>query len=117
MKLLADENVPMESVRVLQKAGFDVKAVGVEFPSITDEEVLQNALEEDRTLVTLDKDYGELVFKHGFKPKGGVIFLRLRNLTPSGPGEHLKWLFERQEYSFEGLFTVVDETSIRQRRY
>ncbi len=31
------------------------------------------AIKEGRTIITYDSDYGELIFKHGYKPYAGVI--------------------------------------------
>lgn len=57
---------------LLRNAGYDVIFVGDWKPSATDEEVLKKAEEEDRILITDDKDFGELVFRLG-KPSKGVI--------------------------------------------
>ncbi len=31
------------------------------------------AINEERTILTFDRDYGELTFKHNYKPEKGVI--------------------------------------------
>ncbi|HQU58895.1 MAG: DUF5615 family PIN-like protein [Phaeodactylibacter sp.] len=75
MKFLANENFPLKSFRILQDKGYDIKHIGLELPSVTDEEVMAFAIEEGRAIITFDSDYGELVYKHGYKPPG-VIYLR-----------------------------------------
>lgn len=35
MKLLANENIPLESVHLLRKLGYDIKAIGKDDPGIT----------------------------------------------------------------------------------
>ena len=117
MKILANENIPLLSVKVLEKAGYDIKYIGTECPSITDEEIMQIAISEDRTIITFDRDYGELIYKYGYKPQGGVIYLRIRDFEPSELGEYLVRLFETKKYIFKRLFTVIDRISIRQRKY
>ena len=87
MKLLANENFPLASTKILQKQGFDIKAIGTDNPSILDPEVIKIAEDEERTIITFDKDYGELIYKHGYKPKAGVIFLRILDTDPEGPGK------------------------------
>ena len=75
MKILANENFPIASVKILELHGFDIKFIGFECPSVTDEEVMKLASSEQRTVLTFDRDYGELIFKYGFRPKvGGDIF-------------------------------------------
>lgn len=76
MKLLADENFPFQSVQVLKARGYDIKVVGLEYGGITDQEVMQIAMREGRTIVTFDRDYGELIFRRGYRPPAGVIYLR-----------------------------------------
>jgi predicted nuclease of predicted toxin-antitoxin system len=55
MRLLANENFPPKSVAILIAAGFDVKVVGVEFAGITDREVMEIAVREERTILTFDR--------------------------------------------------------------
>lgn len=64
MKFLANENVPIASVNYLKSIGFDVTSIGVDDPGIADEHVMKLAVEQDRTIITYDSDYGELIFKH-----------------------------------------------------
>jgi predicted nuclease of predicted toxin-antitoxin system len=40
---------------------------------ISDEEVIELSIRQNRIIITFDSDYGELVFKHGYKPKGVFI--------------------------------------------
>lgn len=81
MKYLADENVPFSSITYLKAKGYDIKAIGVDDPSITDEQVMAIAIDEDRTIITYDSDYGELIFKHGYKPQSGVILSEFSQLN------------------------------------
>ncbi len=76
MKLLANENFPLTSVRILKNAGYDIKAIGIEFAGILDSEVIEIATIEERTILTFDRDYGELIFRKGYKPEAGIIYLR-----------------------------------------
>ena len=48
----------------------------------SDDEVLRKAEEEDRILITDDKDFGELVFRLG-KPSKGVLLLRMSTTDPA----------------------------------
>jgi predicted nuclease of predicted toxin-antitoxin system len=117
MRLLANENFPLKSVHILRAAGFDVKVVGVEFAGITDREVMEIAIREERTIVTFDRHYGELVFRHGYRPASGVIYLRWRRFGPEDPGRYLGDLLASPRIDFSHALTVIDEDTIRQRRY
>ena len=116
-KLLANENIPLRTVKYLQKKGFDIKSIGLECASITDQEVMQIAIDKERLIITFDRDYGELIFRLGYKPKAGVIYLRLPEIEGIALGEYLKQLFDDDTNDFTNKFTVIDEKSIRQRIY
>jgi predicted nuclease of predicted toxin-antitoxin system len=62
LKFVADEGVEKEIVLALRHS-YDVIYIAEVSPSIPDEAILQKASEENRILITLDKDFGELVFR------------------------------------------------------
>lgn len=102
MKFLTDENLGRRVPQHLQKAGFDVVPSKI---GITDLEVLERANDEKRILITLDKDFGELVFKKKLIHKG-VILLRLRDESIENKQKVLlKELSSKKK--FENKFTVV----------
>ena len=117
MKLLANENFPLTSVKILKDSGFDIMYIGTDFSGILDSEVMDIAIEQKRTILTFDRDYGELIFKKGFKPEMGVIYLRSNDFQPETPGEYLRDLFSAGEIDFTGKLTVISENTIRQRKY
>ncbi len=117
MRLLANENFPLGSAHVLRAGGFDIKVVGVEFAGITDREVMEIAIREERTIVTFDRHYGELIFRHGYRPASGVIYLRWKHFGPEDPGRYLTELLTSTGIDFSHALTVIDEDTIRQRRY
>ncbi|MBY0424812.1 MAG: DUF5615 family PIN-like protein [Cytophagales bacterium] len=117
MKLLANENFPLASVVYLRLQGFDILSIGTDNPSIQDSVVMDIAIREERTILTFDRDYGELIFKHNFKPDKGVIYLRLDEYQASEPGKIVEELILRDEFNFERALTVVDRNGIRQRLY
>lgn len=73
IKLLANENFSVTSVKFLENAGFDIRYVGFEHPGISDKDVIDLATSEDMLIITFDRDYGELIFKYELKPPAGVI--------------------------------------------
>ena len=117
MKFLANENIPISSVTHLKSLGYDIKSIGIADPSITDEQVMNIAIDENRTILTYDSDYGELIFKHGYKPKAGVIFFRVQPNDPLETARRLEELTSNQTLDLERALTVVDANSRRQRKY
>jgi predicted nuclease of predicted toxin-antitoxin system len=117
MKFLANENFMAAGVRLLRSAGLDVTFVAEDAPSIKDREVMDIAIATNRTILTHDRDYGELVFKYGYRPLAGVIYFRMTDYLPEEPAQVLLNLLTDSTFVFEGLHTVIDtDLSIRQRR-
>jgi len=77
MRLLANENFPYKSIFYLKSKGYDITSIGMDNPSIKDSEIMTIAMAEERTILTFDRDYGELIFRNNYKPEKGVIYLRL----------------------------------------
>ena len=117
MKFLANENFPLPSVHILRELGHDIIAIGETAPSISDKEVMAMAIAADRTILTFDKDYGELIFKYGYKPPAGVIFLRLDHFLPDEPGAIIQDLLTEHITDMTRLFVVFDGKDIRRRSY
>jgi predicted nuclease of predicted toxin-antitoxin system len=74
------------------------------------------AISQGRTILTFDRDYGELIFRLNYKPEKGVVYLRLDNYSPTDPGILIEKLLESGLDLFRAL-TVIDENGIRQRMY
>ncbi len=75
------------------------------------------SIKELRLILTFDQDYGELIFKHNYKPDQGVIYLRLKEYESFEPGQIVDQILRNEKLIFEKTLTVVDENKIRQRRY
>ena len=83
MKFVADENFPRNALRQPRQSGFDVASIAETNPGLPDTEVLGIASAEGRTLLTFDKDFGDLAFRHGRPASCGVILFRTGSLTPT----------------------------------
>jgi predicted nuclease of predicted toxin-antitoxin system len=116
MKFLANENFPLASTKYLKSKGFDIKAVGTHFSGITDKEVIELAEKEGRTILTFDRDYGELIFKYGNRPSEGVIYLRLVDYKPKDPGK-IEAIVSIKNFETAKKLTVFDGETLRQREY
>ncbi len=116
MKFPADENFPDRSIFLLREHDIDITSIREIAPGTSDRKVLKMVNDENRTLLTLDSDFGTLIFKSGLKSEAGVIFFRLVDFTPSDLSEILLELIERNE-SFEKSLIVIDKNSIRKRKF
>jgi predicted nuclease of predicted toxin-antitoxin system len=52
-------------------------------PEVSDSEVLDIASTENRTLLTFDKDFGDLAFRQGLPASCGVILFPMGSVTPT----------------------------------
>jgi len=63
MKFLADECCDDGMVKYLREKGIDVTYIQESKSGIADSQVLSEAYQEKRILITEDKDFGELVYR------------------------------------------------------
>ena len=74
------------------------------------------AKEEERILVTFDRDYGELIYKEKLPSPAGIIYLRFDPCHPTQAGEVISDLLKSASIDFTGKFTVIrNDGHIRQR--
>lgn len=78
---------------------------------------MEIAILEERVILTFGRDYGELIFKHNYKPEKGVIYLRLNEYLPEEPGKIIEELTKDETIIFERALKVIDRNNIRQRKY
>ncbi|MEW6357691.1 MAG: DUF5615 family PIN-like protein [Planctomycetota bacterium] len=106
MRFLADESCDFAVVRALRDAGHNILAICETKPRADDEEVIRLALDDQRIVLTEDKDFGQLIYAHG-KMTLGVILLRFpasaRPLLPDAVSE----MINRQGENLKGAFVVV----------
>jgi predicted nuclease of predicted toxin-antitoxin system len=99
--------------RVLSDAGHDVVWSGDWEKDPGDDEILGFAFRENRVLVTLDKDFGELAIVFG-QPHRGI--LRLVNMSTKRQGEVCVEVLARYESSLStGALITVEQDRVRVR--
>ena len=100
-------------IHMLRESGHDVYAVAEHSPGIADDVVLDQARTSGRTLLTFDKDFGQLVFERRLPAPRGIILVRLPALlgwTEMGQtiirvlAAHTEW---------DVSFVVVDQYRVR----
>jgi predicted nuclease of predicted toxin-antitoxin system len=114
MRIVADENFPRPAVEVLRKAGWDVYSIAEECPGVSDEEVAALCADQQRILLTFDKDFGELIFRRGLAAGSGVVQFRTTPDSPEGAADMALSLVESQP-ELRGSFWVVTRDKIRVR--
>ncbi|MGE0374408.1 MAG: DUF5615 family PIN-like protein [Planctomycetaceae bacterium] len=105
MKLLLDTCVSASAANTLREASHDVDWVGDWEADPGDEAILAAALAEQRVLVTLDKDFGELAVVFG-RPHRGI--LRIVNFRASQQAAAVNQVLNLHGAELEagGLITV-----------
>ncbi|MEZ4733584.1 MAG: DUF5615 family PIN-like protein [Caldilineaceae bacterium] len=112
MRILADENCPRDLVIALQEHGHDITWVRSDSPGVKDPHILARAQAEERVILTFDKDFGELAFRHQLPAQSGIILCRLYGLPPSRLVHIVLRALENRS-SWAGVFTVITEERIR----
>jgi predicted nuclease of predicted toxin-antitoxin system len=112
MKLLADESVDRPIVERLRTEGHSLLYVAELSPSISDDEVLRLANDEDALLLTADNDFGELVFRQ-HRVHGGVVLIRLFGISSSLKAEIVAHVFQERAAEMPDAFTVITPGIVR----
>ena len=115
MKFLADENFPRPAVLALRRLGFHMEWVGEDFSGASDEEVLERCGAKSLTLITLDKDFGELAFHKGVAAESGVVLVRMDPKSPEEVASVVAQALRTRE-DWSGNFSVVTPKRIRMTR-
>lgn len=85
-------------------------------PSVPDEAVLAEANARGAVLITMDKDFGELVFRLERASKG-VVLVRVPDATPAERAALVSGLVREHGPEFSGAFTVLSSNKVRIRRH
>jgi predicted nuclease of predicted toxin-antitoxin system len=77
--ILADECCPTYLVESLREDGHDVQYIAEIAPSTADSDILETSLNQQRILLTEDRDFCELIFLNN-RPAYAVVLLRIHVL-------------------------------------
>ncbi len=114
MRMIANENIAGAVVRELRRRGHDVLSVKESMRGADDLSVLRRAEDEQRLIITHDKDFGELAFGRGQLATCGVVLFRLGGVTPSADHRRLLDVIDSRT-DWMGHFSVVTADRIRMR--
>jgi len=115
MRFIVDECFGPVVVAWLRGEGHDVISIYQVARGAIDEDILAWATRDDRVLITLDKDFGDLVFRDRL-PHRGVILLRLDDETSANAIRVLSNLLAGYADQIDHHFVVVTEMSVRVHR-
>ena len=112
LSFLADESCDFAVVRALRAAGYDVLAVSDVMTRSDDRALIEQAVREQRILLTEDKDFGRLVFaSHADSP--GVIFMRFPGNARRTLARSIVQVVQEQGDRLVGAFVVVQPGLVR----
>ena len=114
-RYLANENFPAAAVSFLREQGHDVLHAADALIGAPDDLVLRRALEEDRIVLTFDRDFGQLIFHQRRPPAPGVVLFRLRQQPPDVVLPFVRSFLASQP-TLRGFFTVATPGRFRQTR-
>ncbi len=107
MKFLTDENVALSVIRALRQASFDVRDIKEEgFYGLSDQKICQFALDEDRVIITHDKDF------KAFSTHKGIVLLRFRDQKPEKVARVLLQVLELIKDKIKGNVIIVSDDKI-----
>ena len=115
LKFLVDVGVGKGIERYLQEEGYDAKAVRDIDPRMEDEEIIRTAVSENRMIITMDKDFGELVY-HSSMEHSGVLLLRLEDVTGAEKLQVIKYIMKNYSGRIKNCFCVFQNDKFRIKR-
>jgi predicted nuclease of predicted toxin-antitoxin system len=115
VKFLVDESTGQSVVNELRRLGHDVISIQEIFPSLDDPPILDIAGNENRILITNDKDFGELIYRSRL-PHAGVLLFRLQDESAANRARMIRQVLQSCGEKLQGSFVIASERKIRIRR-
>ena len=116
LKFLLDADMPRSSGEVIRSLGFDIEDVrDIGMRAARDKEIIEYALKQNRIVITMDTDFGE-VLRYPEHP-GAVILRFPYAFTSKEINERLEEFFRSvSENDLIGTITIVELSRYRKRR-
>ena len=112
MKFLVDECTGIWVSKQLKQMNHDSVSVIECMKGAEDGEIVRRAIEEERIIITSDKDFGRLA---GFYKPPGIVLLRLKDERTENKLKMISYIIESYGERILGNVTVVSEKKIRMR--
>ena len=115
MKFLVDAGVGSKVEVWLKKNGYDVKAIREIDIGAKDADILRLAASDERMVITMDKDFGELVYNSEITHTG-VLILRLEDATGEEKVRVVREILTNYSDKIEKRFCVFQDGKLRIRK-
>ncbi len=112
MNFLADECIDYNIIKHLRDSGYTVLSIQEIQRGIPDNEVLDLANSKNSILLTIDTDFGELVYRRQMISTG-VILIRLIDSTSQEKAHIVAQVIEQHKAELTNSFTVITSKNIR----
>jgi predicted nuclease of predicted toxin-antitoxin system len=115
LKFLVDVGVGKKVEEYLLEKGYDTKAVRSLDQRMPDREIVRLAASEKRMVITMDKDFGELVYHSGME-HCGILLLRLEDATGSEKQQVIAKILTKYADNMKNNFCVYQNQKFRFRK-
>lgn len=112
LRVLVDAGVGRSVEDWLRQAGHDVQSVRDRDATMDDPDILAWAVQEQRLVITMDKDFGELVY-HSGQAHAGVLLLRLEGANREEKVRVVEAIFSQHGDQLGGHFSVFQDGRLR----
>ena len=99
----------------LVKNGYDIETVREINPRMNDKEILKIAVIEGRMVVTMDKDFGELVYNSGMA-HSGVLLLRIEDANANEKVKTIEKILTEYQDMLSNNFCIFQNEKLRIRK-
>jgi predicted nuclease of predicted toxin-antitoxin system len=114
VQFLANENISLDAVEAIRGIGHDVAWIRTDAPGSKDRDILKRAVNEQRILLTFDKDFGNLAYQFGLPAACGIVLFRLRASSSQALATSVVTALQSRT-DWAGQFSVVEAGRIRMR--
>jgi predicted nuclease of predicted toxin-antitoxin system len=111
-KFLIDVGVGKKVEEWMKTLQYDTKTIRDLNPRMPDIEILKIAVAEKRLLITMDKDFGELVYKSR-RSYSGVLLLRLEDESTAEKIKVLETILNNYASKIANKFSVYKKNKLR----
>jgi len=115
LKFLIDVGVGKKVENWLSAQGYDIKSIRELDPRMPDEKILELASKEKRMVLTMDKDFGELVYSANL-PHTGVLILRIEDFDSEQKVDVVRNILQEHQARIVGRFCVFKDNKLRIRQ-
>jgi predicted nuclease of predicted toxin-antitoxin system len=112
VKFLTDVGVGKKVEDWLVENDYDIKTIRDLNPRMTDQEILRIAVQERRLVITMDKDFGEMVYRAG-QQHTGVLLLRLKEANGAEKRRVVAEIVAGHADKLVGKFSVYQKGRLR----